>query len=219
MIKIGVSKQNDGNYYAYFNNKKYSFNTEKRGEWLARKLAEESFKLKKRVCNYIEEIDNETSILYLNSNKNGGLHEIYIDTEDVDKIKDIPWSISKKSNGYYVFYAKNSTYIHRIILGIDDPNIIIDHIDRNPKNNKKNNLRITNHSGNKRNLPIKSNNTSGIKGVRYDKNRQSWIMEIRDLDGKRIRKSFSCRKYGEEKAKQMAIEIRKQLEKEYEYIN
>lgn len=44
-------------------------------------------------------------------------------------------------------------------------------------------------------------------------------MEIRDLNHKRIRKSFSCKKYGANNAKQMAIDIRKQLEQEYEYIN
>lgn len=111
--------------------------------------------------------------MYLNSNAYGGIHKIYIDTEDVDKIKDYNWGIRKKGNGYYVACSRPNLYIHRIILEITDSDIIIDHIDRNPKNNKKENLRITDHSGNKRNLPIKSNNTSGIAGVRYSKLRDS----------------------------------------------
>ena len=123
-----------------------------------------------------------------------------------------------KGNGYYVC-SNTKQYIHRLILGVTDKNIIIDQIDRNPKNNMKENLRITNHSGNKRNLPIKSNNTSGIPGIRYDEKRNRWCMEKRDENGKIDRKNFGCKKYGEQKAKQLAIDARLYYERQFGYIN
>lgn len=147
-----------------------------------------------------------------------GYHDVLIDVEDVEKIQDYHWYITQKGNGYYI-YNNDLGPIHRYIMNVTDKNNIIDHINRNPKDNRKNNLRITCHSGNKRNLPIKSNNTSGITGVRYDSIRDRWCAEIRDLNRKKISTNFSCRKYGFNEAKSMAINFRKQKEIEYGYIN
>ena len=175
--------------------------------------AEES--LDKPLC-LIEELEDKAIIKLFSATH--GYHDVYIDLEDVELCKNYVWSIMPKGNGYYVC-SNTKQYIHRLILGVTDKNIIIDHIDRNPKNNMKENLRITNHSGNKRNLPIKSNNTSGIPGIRYDEKRNRWCMEIRDENGKKVRKNFGCKKYGEQKAKQLAIDARLYYERQFGYIN
>lgn len=110
--------------------------------------------------------------------------KFYFDKEDFEKIKDFCWtetnsriitSIPKDSLLYNKSTKKTKIkhiYLYHLILGIYDcNNIIIDHIDRNPKNNCKNNLRFVSPSENMFNRSLSSNNTSGIIGVHFNKKR------------------------------------------------
>lgn len=54
----------------------------------------------------------------------------------------------------------------------------IDHIDNNKLNNAISNLREVTHQLNQLNMPIRSNNTSGVKGVNWDKNRKRWRARV-----------------------------------------
>lgn len=51
-------------------------------------------------------------------------------------------------------------------------------------------------------------NTSGVTGVRFCKNKESWIAHWRSIDGKSLSKSFSINKYGFEVAFNLACEVR-----------
>jgi hypothetical protein len=55
----------------------------------------------------------------------------------------------------------------------------IDHIDGQKANNMIENLRLANNSQNHHNLGVRSNNTSGIKGVYFDKARNKWAAETK----------------------------------------
>ncbi len=57
--------------------------------------------------------------------------------------------------------------------------MVIDHLDGNPLNNKKNNLRICTHAENMRNSKIRINNKSGYKGVSYQENSNNYRASIR----------------------------------------
>ena len=59
------------------------------------------------------------------------------------------------------------------------PEYEIDHIDRNKSNNRINNLRHASHQCNQRNVGLQQNNTSGIKGVSWHKQRDKWRAEIK----------------------------------------
>jgi hypothetical protein len=85
-------------------------------------------------------------------------------------------------NGYkFVMLSKNnqqkSFKIHRLVgqyfLDNFDPNLDIDHIDRNKVNNNSNNLRSVSRSINLRNKNKKSNCSSKYKGV-YQLNNGKW---------------------------------------------
>jgi len=96
----------------------------------------------------------------------------------------------------------------------------VDHIDRNRLNCHVDNLRWVTPRENSRNLTKRSDNTSGKQGVSRStvKGRTYWKVSIRDNDGKRKTKNFSVNKLGDDEAKRQAIEYRKQLEQEYDYI-
>lgn len=89
------------------------------------------------------------------------------------------------SKGYIKIQVNGKMYsahrmIYQLIHSIDllSPRIQIDHIDGNKQNNNPNNLRIATNQENQRNVKIQKNNTSGFKGVTYEKNRNKWKASI-----------------------------------------
>ena len=63
-------------------------------------------------------------------------------------------------------------------MGIDDPKIQIDHKNGDTFDNRKSNLRVCNNQKNSFNKNKNSNNTSGYKGVYFDKDRNKWRASI-----------------------------------------
>lgn len=101
--------------------------------------------------------------------------EFYFDLEDYDKIRNFCWYENYLSPNYCVLIAynkqtKNSILMHRLLVDYE----ICDHIDRNPFNNQKNNLRAVTQKENCYNRSISQKNTSGIIGVSWKKDKQKW---------------------------------------------
>jgi hypothetical protein len=70
---------------------------------------------------------------------------------------------------------------HRVIWVMHyggDPNGIIDHIDQDRANNRIENLRLTDYSGNSKNQRLRHNSISGVIGVRWLANRKKWRADI-----------------------------------------
>lgn len=111
--------------------------------------------------------------------------EFFFDLEDYSIIKNYTWYVS---NGYIVASVWNTQKkcskrmtMHRLILETClNKNIIndIDHKNRKRYDNRKENLRICTHKDNLKNSSIRSNNTSGLIGVVYDRNREKWMARI-----------------------------------------
>lgn len=57
--------------------------------------------------------------------------------------------------------------------------VYLDHIDGDPLNNSLDNLRPANHSNNMRNTRLSKRNTSGYKGVSWDKKSKLWVVRVR----------------------------------------
>lgn len=128
--------------------------------------------------------------------------EFYFDLEDYDKIKDYCWI--KAKNGYAVanINGKNQT-MHSIFCSFKN----IDHKNRNRLDNRKENLRQATMMQQAQNRSLQSNNTSGVVGVYYRKERDAWFAQI-TVNG--ITKTI---KYTHNKDE--AIRARLEAEKEY----
>ena len=66
-----------------------------------------------------------------------------------------------------------------------EPLSIVDHINGDKMDNRFENLKLSNESLNQRNRKMQSNNTSGITGIYWDKDRNKWASEARDPTGRK----------------------------------
>lgn len=103
---------------------------------------------------------------------------------DWELTKEYCWALHH--TGYpYTSIKSNYITFHDYILNNTDDALQIDHIDINPLNNCRCNLRLATRSQNMMNRNIFNNNTSGCTGVHYDSKREKWIARI-GIDNKRI---------------------------------
>lgn len=108
--------------------------------------------------------------------------EVLIDELDKDKLVGFnKWFISARGDVYSQKWKKGkaTTYkLHRVIM--DAPvGMDVDHINGNPLDNRRSNLRICTHKENSRNTKLAKNNTSGAIGVRWDKTKNKWLARIK----------------------------------------
>lgn len=106
------------------------------------------------------------------TSKKYGAYEVLVDDHIYDYlVTNFRWYISKDSVREYYYATGNKIgnsrkklRMNRVVMGVTDPNIFVDHIDRNPLNNQKYNLRLATQSENQCNRPHRA--ISGFKGVR-----------------------------------------------------
>jgi len=112
------------------------------------------------------------------------------------------------------YEMKNHTLVAKTFLYNIYNKDQVDHIDGNKTNNHVDNLRFCTNSENQKNCCKRITNKSGILGV-YLKNDNRWVAKWTDFNANSKTKSFSIKKYGEQEAKQLAINLRKEMEKKY----
>ena len=112
---------------------------------------------------------------------------ILLDDEDYPKVVEAGnWSCQGRNvykhrqSGHY----STSMSLAEFIFG-SQPNMIVDHKDRNKHNNQKNNFRFATKGQNRINSKISSNNTSGYRGVAFNKRTGKWAAVI-GYNGKKV---------------------------------
>lgn len=146
--------------------------------------------LKRNTGNKYDLTSNDYGVGYT---KNGDI--FYFDLNDYVKICNYNWSVF---GGGYIYDSNKKVYMHRLIT--DCPyGMEVDHINRCRFDNRRENLRIVNHSQNMM-------NTAGV-GVYFDKQRNKYRAEI-GINKKKI-------KIGRYNTLEDAIVARKEAEEKY----
>lgn len=99
--------------------------------------------------------------------------EFFIDLVDLHIIENMTFHTDDRNYLYGGTYKNGTKQLHRLIMG-EPQEMEIDHKDGNPLNNRRNNLRICTHSENMKNMKIRINSKTGIRGVCWCNRKNKW---------------------------------------------
>jgi len=150
-----------------------------------------------------------------------------VDDEDYERVSQFKWHVRikrRKDGTVRGIYAARNTYpysrkqsralgkqnivkmvwMHRFVLGIENQEIEVDHKDGNGLNNQRSNLRNATTAQNRHNSLTPIDNTSGFKGVSWNKRHKRWTAYIT---------AFGKRRFlGQFRDKEEAIQVRAKAE-------
>jgi hypothetical protein len=141
-----------------------------------------------------------------------------VDADDYDRLNQYKWCLSKTPHTNYAMRrtkgkrakgrrAKRKTIMmHRVITNTP-PHLVVDHINHNGLDNRKQNLRLCTRAENSRNRRPFRLNGSRYKGVSWDKQRKLFLAAIR-CKGKyynlgRFKSEIAAAKAYDKKAKEL----------------
>ena len=99
-----------------------------------------------------------------------------VDDDDYEELSKYKWTMGT-NYGYRkeIFNGKTKNmFIQHKIMGKAQPGYVLDHINRNKLDNRKENLRFITIQQNKINSTVRRDCKSGYKGVTFCKNRTSY---------------------------------------------
>lgn len=98
-----------------------------------------------------------------------------LDKESLPLVLGYKWHLH--NSGYASTKSAKGQYLmHNVIMG----DLLIDHINRDKLDNRKNNLRrVTHHENQINRKDLNSNNTSGVRGVSWYKSYSKWEASIK----------------------------------------
>jgi hypothetical protein len=118
-----------------------------------------------------------------------------VDDEDYYWLSQWNWNAVKIKDKLYVkrgvkkaklkTNVKYELFLHRVVMKCTNSELVVDHIDKNPLNNQKSNLRICTKAENNRNTSSHKNSSSKYLGVSYDKARNKWQAQLM-INGKKV---------------------------------
>jgi hypothetical protein len=110
-------------------------------------------------------------------------YEAIIDVADIPLVEAHNWYAHVQSHAVYAECSlqrnknRHALIMHRVIMG-DPAGFDIDHRDGDGLNNRRSNLRIATRAQNLHNQRIVRRNTSGFKGVSWNKRDHKWQARI-----------------------------------------
>lgn len=115
--------------------------------------------------------------------KHAGKYVAIVDDYDAD-LAEFNWTLSHNYANRTAKDGRRSIIMHRVVLErvLGRPlekSELVDHINMNGLDNRRENLRVATKSQNSANTKPRSSNKSGYKGVSWDKSRQRWRSRIR----------------------------------------
>jgi hypothetical protein len=111
--------------------------------------------------------------------------EVLIDNEDFKRVSKYTWTASPHRNKKEYIYRMikingkwTSQSLSRYIMDVTDPKLVVDYINRNPLDNRKENLRICTHRQNVQNAATREGCSSKYPGVCFNKKAKKWVASI-----------------------------------------
>ena len=92
-----------------------------------------------------------------------------VDDEDFEWLSQWKWHFNRKKYAARTINHSGKLYMHQVILNTPK-GMLSDHRNGNGLDNRRKNLRACNVQQNKANSRLPKNNTSGFKGVYWEKN-------------------------------------------------
>ena len=126
--------------------------------------------------------------------RTGEVTYAYIDVEDVPLLEGYHFSLNSKG---YAYDSSKDMLLHRLIMDAKDGEFI-DHIDNNPLNDTRINLRKCTQAENNANR--KSLNKLGVKNIRYRFDKQKFYVEFKGHGGKMFDSFYKAYEYRNKKA-------------------
>lgn len=105
--------------------------------------------------------------------------EFWVDAADAKRVSKLYWF--KNSHGYISYHKRGSDtmYLHHFVLGYEGKtDVLIDHINRNRLDCRKENLRIVTPGQNSMNKSKQHNNTTGYVGCWYSKRERVYYGQV-----------------------------------------
>ena len=133
------------------------------------------------MTKFIRQVRIEGNIAYVPLTRE---YEAIIDAADLSLVNSYNWYAKVCKNTVYAVRTDRSeskqrdVYMHRVIMG-EPGGFDVDHLDRNGLNNSRKNLRQATKAQNQHNAGVRSDNTSGFKGVGFYKHTAKWVARIR----------------------------------------
>ena len=113
-----------------------------------------------------------------------------VSDKDYNRVSQFNWQVEINPHSVYASRnivtkegKKTRQSLHRFILGLTDPKIEGEHRDGNGLNCQRRNLRTATRLQNAKNIKGQPTNTSGFKGVYWNKHAKKWQAYI-NSDGK-----------------------------------
>lgn len=183
---------------------------------LIQMLSDQVVNVLKPVSSALDIPDNVLSLVYYDETSPTGLRWLK-DRKPSIKAHDKAGALEFRNNDPHrarvcingIGYACHRI-IYKIKHGFINPELVIDHIDGNPHNNRIENLREVSNAENSRNNDFSRFNKTGQVGVHFKTNNDGnshWVATWYE-NGKTKAKHFMIGKYGNDKAFQLACEFR-----------
>jgi hypothetical protein len=139
---------------------------------------------------------------------------VKISLEDCEMASQYQWHISDEGYATTRYYDERGKYanirLHNLIMGKTPEGLMVDHINRNRRDNRRENLRFVDRQGNALNRDKLKSNTSGVNGVQK-RIRKDGVVVYRPT----ININTKPKRLGTYKTMEEAIKVRKEAELKY----
>lgn len=138
-------------------------------------------------------IDNQKDCAYFYVKNKNNYIKVLIDYEDADRLFGKNFGLSGDEKYVVILESgKKRIKLTNFIMNNNflDNKQVVDHINHDIYDNRKQNLRIVTQTLNQINKKMQINNISGFKGIHWSKDRNRWVVQIRKNKKTVYRKDF-----------------------------